>query len=81
MTAKERKKQILEERKKSLFTKICKYVFYSIILFAIYVMAKKLLQIIGVIEPVNTKLPYENEENTKGENKNIELKNSNSKSE
>jgi hypothetical protein len=79
MTAKERKKQILEDRKKSLFTKICKYVFYCIIMFAIYVMAKKLLQIIGVIEPVTTKLPYENQENTKVEN--IELKNSNSKSE
>jgi len=81
MTAKERKKQILEERKKSLFTKICKYVFYCIILFAIYVIGRRFLQIIGVIEPGNTKLAYENQENTKGENKTIELKNSNSKRE
>ena len=81
MTAKERKKQILEERKKSLFTKICKYVFYSLVLFAIYVLVRKLLQIIGVIEQNNTKLPCENSENTILENKNIELKNSNSKSE
>ena len=81
MTAKERKKQIIEERKKNLFAKICKYVFYSLVLLSFYILIKKLLQILGLIEPENNKKPYDNAEAQTDVMKNVELKTSNPKSE
>ncbi len=81
MTAKERKKQIIEQRKKNLFTKICKYVFYSLVLFAFYVIIKRLLQMLGLIEADHNKKPYENPDVNTHETKNVELKAKNSKSE
>jgi hypothetical protein len=81
MTAKERKKQILEQRKKNIFTKICKYVFYSLVLFAFYVIIKRLLQIFGLIEPENIKTSHENPNHNTHESKNVELKSTNTKSE
>jgi hypothetical protein len=83
MTSKERKKQIKEERKKNLFSKICKYVFYLIAIFATYVLVKKLLQILGIIEADTVKKTYENTESNSinSDNKKIELKSSNTKSE
>ena len=34
-----------------IFSRICKYVFYSIILFTIYLMVKKLLEFLEIIDP------------------------------
>jgi hypothetical protein len=49
-TARERKQQIKEQRKKSTFSQFCKFLFYFMCLFSIYVLVKKLLQKLGIIE-------------------------------
>lgn len=83
MTAKERKKQIKEQRKKNLFAKICKYVFYCLVLLSFYIVIKRLLQILGLIEPYDTKKSYDNLDNNTNDKKTVELKSSttNAKSE
>ena len=44
------KKKKLSKRQ-LIFSRICKYVFYSIILFTIYIMVKKLLEFLEIIDP------------------------------
>lgn len=48
-TSNEKKKQIKDEAKKQTFVKICKFVFYLITIFTIFVVSKKLLQLAGII--------------------------------
>lgn len=48
MTSKQKKKQIQHERKKILFSKICKYIFYLLILFTCYFTVKQFLYIINL---------------------------------
>jgi hypothetical protein len=83
MTPKERKKKIKEEKKKNFFAKICKYIFYSIGLFSIYVVVKRLLQLIGIIEhdPKKYETPQENNSSINSANEGVELKSSNIKHE
>lgn len=38
-------------RKEIIFSRVCKYIFYSIILFTIYVLVRKLLELLEIIEP------------------------------
>ena len=38
-------------RKEIIFSRICKYIFYSIILFTIYILLRKLLEVLEIISP------------------------------
>ena len=38
-------------RKEVIFSRVCKYIFYSIILFTIYILVRKLLELLEIIEP------------------------------
>ena len=38
-------------RKEIIFSRVCKYIFYSIILFTIYVLVRKLLELLEIIDP------------------------------
>jgi hypothetical protein len=38
-------------RKEIIFSRVCKYIFYSIILFTVYVLVRKLLELLEIIEP------------------------------
>ena len=38
-------------RKEIIFSRICKYIFYSIILFTIYILVRKLLEVLDIIDP------------------------------
>ena len=61
---KKRKKQL--SRKEIIFSRVCKYIFYSIILFTIYVLAKKLLEVLEIIDPDNpVEIKIENDETSK----------------
>ena len=69
------KKKKLSKRQ-LIFSRICKYVFYSIILFTIYIMVKKLLEFLEIIDPegiVEVKINNEPDEESinlkKSENK------------
>ena len=43
--------------KEIIFSRICKYIFYSIILFTIYILVRKLLEVLDIIDPeTNTEL-------------------------
>jgi hypothetical protein len=61
-------------RKEIIFSRVCKYIFYSIILFTIYVLVRKLLELLEIIEP-ETNVELKNvkvdnlEEFTKKQNK------------
>ena len=44
------KKKKKLSRKELIFSRVCKYIFYSIILFTIYTLIKKFLEYLGVIE-------------------------------
>ena len=58
------KKQL--SRKEIIFSKVCKYIFYSIILFTIYILVKKLLEVLEIIEPDNqVEIKIENDETSK----------------
>jgi hypothetical protein len=46
-TAKQKKKQIQHERKKVLFSKICKYIFYLLILFTCYFTVKQVIHLLN----------------------------------
>ena len=37
--------------KEIIFSRVCKYIFYSIILFTIYVLVRKLLELLDIIDP------------------------------
>ena len=46
-TAKQKKQQIQHERKKVLFSKICKYIFYLLILFTCYFTVKQVIHLLN----------------------------------
>jgi hypothetical protein len=46
-TSKQKKKQIQLERKKVLFSKICKYIFYFLILFTCYFTVKQVIHLLN----------------------------------
>ena len=49
-------------RKELIFSRVCKYIFYSIILFTIYILIKKVLEVLEIIDPDNTvEVKIENE--------------------
>ena len=41
-------------KKEIIFSRVCKYIFYSIILFTFYILIKKLLEILEIIDPENS---------------------------
>ena len=72
---KNKKKKKLSKRQ-LIFSRICKYIFYSIILFTVYLMVKKLLEFLEIIDPegfVEVKINNEPDEESinlkKNENK------------
>ena len=60
-------------RKEIIFSRVCKYIFYSIILFTFYILIKKLLEILDIIDPESS------EKNVDINIKNIENKNEETK--
>ena len=53
-------------RKELIFSRVCKYIFYSIILFTIYILVKKLLEYLEIIDPDNVvEVKIENDETSK----------------
>ena len=53
-------------RKELIFSRVCKYIFYSIILFTIYILVKKLLEVLEIIDPDNAvEIKIENDETSK----------------
>ena len=55
-------------RKEIIFSRVCKYIFYSIILFTFYILIKKLLEILDIIDPESSE-----------KNVDINIKNNNNK--
>lgn len=45
------KKKKKLSKKQLFFSRLCKYIFYSIILFTVYLLVKKLLEVLEIIEP------------------------------
>lgn len=71
-------KEYQEKRKKrqKLFVQICKYVFYSIILFSFYIVLKKMFQLLDLIDSCQKPISKLNEANNhmvKIEDKKIEM--------
>ena len=77
-------------KKEVIFSRICKYIFYSIILFTVYILGKKFLAFLEVLDPDNGELfggkikgnekPKEDEViNLKEKTKNQEIKNKENK--
>jgi hypothetical protein len=59
------KKKKKLSRRELIFSRVCKYIFYSIVLFTIYILVKKLLEILEIIDPDNaTEVKIENDEMT-----------------
>ena len=60
-------------RKEIIFSRVCKYIFYSIILFTFYILIKKLLEILDIIDPEgsekNVDINIKNNENKVEETK------------
>ena len=60
-------------RKEIIFSRVCKYIFYSIILFTFYILIKKLLEILEIIDPEksekNVDINIKNNENKVEETK------------
>ena len=53
-------------RKELIFSRVCKYIFYSLILFTIYILVKKLLEYLEIIDPDNVvEVKIENDETSK----------------
>ena len=48
---KPKKKKKKLSRKEIIFSRVCKYIFYSIILFTIYILVRKLLELLEIIDP------------------------------
>ena len=49
LKTKKRKNKL--SKKEIIFSRICKYIFYSIILFTVYVLVRKLLELLDIIDP------------------------------
>jgi ABC-type antimicrobial peptide transport system permease subunit len=64
-------------RKEVIFSRVCKYIFYSIILFTIYGLVKKLLELLEIIDPETNlglkNVKADNEEEIKKKNNDIIL--------
>lgn len=64
-------------RKEVIFSRVCKYIFYSIILFTIYGLVKKLLELLEIIDPETNlglkNVKVDNEEEIKKKNNDIIL--------
>lgn len=59
------KKKKKLSRRELIFSRVCKYIFYSIVLFTIYILVKKLLEFFEIIDPENaTEVKIENDEMT-----------------
>ena len=53
-------------KRELIFSRVCKYIFYSIILFTIYILVKKLLEVLEIIDPDNAvEVKIENDETSK----------------
>jgi hypothetical protein len=53
-------------KRELIFSRVCKYIFYSIILFTIYILVKKLLEVLEIIDPDNAvEIKIENDETSK----------------
>ena len=63
-------------QKEIIFSRVCKYIFYSIILFTIYILVRKLLELLEIIDPEiqpeMTSVKMENNKNEKSKIKDIE---------
>ena len=57
-------------KKEIIFSRVCKYIFYSIILFTIYILVKKLLEILEIIDPESS-----------GKNAEVDINNNNTNKE
>ncbi len=84
MTPTEKKNKIKEDKKKQNFAKFCKFIFYIIILFSIYILIKRLLILSGLVEKSEkdftdstSTTPSENSSTPQG----IEMKTTNIKNE
>ena len=55
-TLKPKKKKKKLSTKEIIFSRICKYIFYSIILFTIYILIRKLLELLDIIDPETNKV-------------------------
>ena len=53
MKLKNKKKKL--SNKEVIFSRVCKYIFYSIILFTIYILVRKLLELLEIIDPESNK--------------------------
>ena len=65
-------------KKEIIFSRVCKYIFYSIILFTIYILVKKLLEILEIIDPESSGKNAEvdiNNKNTNNEEKKEKIEN------
>ena len=65
-------------KKEIIFSRVCKYIFYSIILFTIYILVKKLLEILEIIDPESSGKNAEvdiNHKNTNNEEKKEKIEN------
>ena len=64
-------------RKEVIFSRVCKYIFYSIILFTIYGLVRKLLELLEIIDPETNlglkNVKVDNEEEIKKKNNDIIL--------
>ena len=64
-------------RKEVIFSRVCKYIFYSIILFTIYGLVRKLLELLEIIDPETNlglkNVKVDNEEEIKKKNNDIVL--------
>lgn len=50
LTSKQKKKQIKSDKKRAIFSKVCKYIFYCIILFTFYVLLKGLFKLMDIVD-------------------------------
>lgn len=64
-------------RKEVIFSRVCKYIFYSIILFTIYGLIRKLLELLEIIDPETNlglkNVKVDNEEEIQKKNNDIKL--------
>ena len=61
--------------KEIIFSRVCKYIFYSIILFTIYILVRKLLELLEIIDPENiTRLKDVKIDNNKEKNNEDKIK-------
>ena len=61
-------------KKEIIFSRVCKYIFYSIIIFIFYILIKKLLEILEIIDPENSQKNVDVNININNNNNNEEKK-------